>query len=136
MIEFSKEEEIVGKWFMEKTGKEFFGYRCLGVRRDGEWKAAILCDRFSKIECQMHIYAEPGFMWASPELCRTAFAFPFILLDRRRITVETPVTHPRMIRINRKLGFIEEGVKRCAADDGSDAIIFGMLREECKWIKD
>lgn len=136
MIEFTKDEIEVGQWFMESTGKDFCHYRCLGIKRDGTLKAAILLDRFGKTDCQMHIFTEPGFMWATPENCRAAFAFPFILLNKRRITCETPVSNRRMIRVNDHLGFVREGIKRCAADDGGDAIIFGMLREECKWIKD
>lgn len=120
---------------MEKTGKKFYSYRTLGMTYDGRLVAAILCDRFGTFDCQVHIYTEPGVVWATPENCRAAFAFIFELLDRRRITCETPVSNPRMIRMNHRLGMVQEGVKRKGADDGGDAIIFGMLREECNWIK-
>lgn len=128
--------ERIGKWFMAKTGKPFYGYRCIGWEEDGVLKAAILCDRFNLRECQMHIYAEPGCRWSTPERCRAAFDFVFNTLKRERVTCETPVSHRMMCRVNDHLGFVREGIKRAAADDGGDAVIFGMLREECRWIKD
>jgi RimJ/RimL family protein N-acetyltransferase len=72
---------------------------------------------------------------SSPELCRIAFRYPFIRLARRRITAETAASNIPMLRIQRRLGFVQEGVKRGAAMDGGDAIIFGMLRDECRWLE-
>lgn len=136
MDTYCYDTERIGKWFMEKTGKPFYGYRCKAIEQDGELKAAILCDRFGLRECQMHIYSEKGFNWMQTARCREAFEFVFNYLRRERITCETPVSHRAMLRMNEYLGFVREGVKRGAADDGGDAVIFGMLREECRWIKD
>lgn len=136
MDSYLDDTERIGKWFMEKTGKGFYGYRCIAWERDGALIAAVLYDRFNMRECQMHIYTEPGVRWATPERCRMAFGYAFNNLRRARVTVETPVSHPVMLRVNDHLGFVREGIKRGAADDGGDLVIFGMLREECRWIKD
>ena len=37
-------------------------------------------------------------------------------------------------RFDEHLGFKQEGVLRKAAPDGDDMIVYGMLREECRWI--
>lgn len=34
----------------------------------------------------------------------------------------------------RRLGFVEEGIKRGGYDGLHDAIMFGMLKDECKWL--
>ncbi len=124
----------LAQWIFERMGVGFYGYRTVGLKVDGEFVAGVLLDRFGVHECQIHIATRQGSMWATPENCRTAFSFPFIYLNRTRITAETAVSNRRMIRVNEHLGFVREGVKRKAADDGGDAIVFGMLREECRWL--
>jgi RimJ/RimL family protein N-acetyltransferase len=125
----------LSQWIFRTMGYGFYGYQCIGLKRRGEFVVGVLCDRFNLVECQIHIVAKPGVRWATPELCRIAFRYPFIRLARRRITAETAASNIPMLRIQRRLGFVQEGVKRGAAMDGGDAIIFGMLRDECRWLE-
>lgn len=73
--------------------------------------------------------------WLSREALRVFFAYPFIELDCRRVTTIVAKKHKRARKFNERLGFIQEGVCRKAAPGGKDnAIIYGMLKEECRWI--
>lgn len=130
---YSREAETYA-WFQKITGSPRYGYRCAGMKRNGEYLCAILLDRFSSVECSIHIASAPGVMWATPEACKRAFEFAFKTMDRQRLTSEPSVKNTRAVRLNRHLGFVEEGLKRRAGDDGSDLIVFGMLRQECRWI--
>jgi RimJ/RimL family protein N-acetyltransferase len=38
-------------------------------------------------------------------------------------------------KFDEHVGFIQEGVIRQAFEDGEDAILYGMLKSECKWIR-
>jgi hypothetical protein len=134
--EIVRDTPELAQWIMGVLGSHFYGYRTAGVMRRGEFIAGILCDRFGLRECSLHIATLQGVRWATPELCREAFSFPFVYLGRERITTETPVSNTRMCRLNDHLGFVREGVKRKAADDGGDAVLFGMLRDECRWLKE
>jgi RimJ/RimL family protein N-acetyltransferase len=124
----------VCRWVEAQIGAHFYGYVALGMERDGEMIAGIVLDRFGKRECQMHIAGKPGKLWATPEAIRRAFEFPFLRCQRERVTVETPVTNTRARRYNEHIGFVREGLKRGAGDDGCDMIIYGMLRSECRWL--
>lgn len=73
--------------------------------------------------------------WLSREALRVFFAYPFLELGCRRVTTIVAKKHKRARKFNERLGFIQEGVCRKAAPGGKDnAIIYGMLQEECRWI--
>jgi RimJ/RimL family protein N-acetyltransferase len=38
-------------------------------------------------------------------------------------------------RFDENLGFVQEGIIRRGADDGTDMILYGMLKEECRWLE-
>lgn len=130
------DNEEVACWIKKIIGAHYYGYRTAGLLRGGEIVAGILCDRFGLTDCYVHIATRQGVHWAKPEYCAIAFGYMFNYLRRERISTETPVSRSMMVRVNRHLGWVQEGLKRCGADDGGDAIIFGMLRDECRWIKE
>jgi RimJ/RimL family protein N-acetyltransferase len=38
-------------------------------------------------------------------------------------------------RFDEHLGFKREGLVRRGADDGTNLILYGMLKEECRWLE-
>lgn len=132
------EDAAVADWMWKTIGNStpFYGYVAIGLRRKstGEWLVGVLYDRFSSRECQMHIASKIGARWATEENIRRAFTYAFVDLKRERVTGETPVSNTQARKYNEHLGFIQEGVKRAAADNGEDVIVYGMLRDECRWI--
>lgn len=129
-------DKEVCEWIESIIGHDihFYGYVAIGMKRRGEFLAGVLFDKFSKRECHMHIASARGTRWATDEAIRRAFTFPFETLSRERITVETPVSNIEARKFNEHIGFIQEGVKRLSSDTGEDAIVYGMLRDECRWI--
>lgn len=73
--------------------------------------------------------------WATKYTLRHLFAYPFIHLGVRRMTGIIEAKNQTSIDLTERLGFKLEGRARCAMDDGDDALIYGMLKEECPWIK-
>lgn len=65
---------------------------------------------------------------------RKMFYFPFNVLGCRRITNVVEADNEQSLEVTRKLGYTLEGVMRKASVTGKDLHIFGMLREECKWL--
>lgn len=73
--------------------------------------------------------------WLSREALRVFFAYPFIELGCVRVTAIAAKKNKRSRKFLTRIGFIQEGVARKAAPGGKDnAIIYGMLRDECRWI--
>lgn len=73
--------------------------------------------------------------WASRGIIRLLFAYPFEQLRTDRITAITPKNEKHVRSILERLGFRLEGTHRKAFPDGRTACTYGILREECKWLK-
>lgn len=113
--------------------------KAIGLILNNEIKAAVVYNAFSSDntrkwnDCQMHVAAKPGAKWASREFLYHAFNYPFNVLGCRRVTGLVKVDNIAAQKFDEKIGFVKEGVLRRAIDN-QDAIIYGMLKEECKWL--
>jgi hypothetical protein len=72
--------------------------------------------------------------WCLPGTLRKLFAYPFVDLGCVRMTTITGRKNKRARRVDEGLGFKLEGVVRKGIDGKEDAMIMGMLREECRFI--
>lgn len=63
---------------------------------------------------------------------RLVFEFVFGSLGCARCTAHAKSDEPEWISVLERIGFRREGVKR-KAWHGIDLVMFGMLREECRW---
>lgn len=81
----------------------------------------------------MHV-AAIGKSWLNRTFLWVAFDYPFNQLKCKRVTGMVPSKNVQAQRFDEHLGFVREGVKR-RAWKGDDLIIYGMLKEECRWLK-
>ena len=72
--------------------------------------------------------------WATRHNLKALFSYPFIQLRLKRVNTRCDSQDQGVMMFNKRLGFVEEGRHRKAFSNGSDAISFGMLKEECKWL--
>ena len=73
--------------------------------------------------------------WINRAFLRAAFAYPFKQLGCTRVSGLVRADNYAAQQFDERLGFKREGLVRRGDDDGTDLIMYGMLREECKWIK-
>ncbi|MBL4680858.1 MAG: GNAT family N-acetyltransferase [Pseudomonadales bacterium] len=71
--------------------------------------------------------------WATKTTLRAFFEYPFDQLGCNRVTVLVDSDKAQVRRFDERLGFIREGTLREANPNG-DAEIYGMLKNECRWI--
>ena len=106
-------------------------WTAIGHEIGGEIVAAVFFTLgYSESDLEMHLVAKPGERWMTSAFARCVFRYPFVQLGMRRVSASAeskPFT--KMLKL---LGFTSEGVKRKAAG-GRDVMMFGMLREECKY---
>lgn len=62
------------------------------------------------------------------------FHMPFVFFEVSRISVRAKPSNEKSIRLATHLGFKREGLVRRWYSDGSDAVLLGMLKEECRWL--
>lgn len=125
-----------GEWARERiphvpSWGEWF--ETIGLERDGELVAVVVYNFFSGADIAMHIAAVPGRRWMTRGLLRAAFRYPFVQLEVQRVTGYVPASNAEALRLDRHLGFVEEGRMREALPGGEDVIVLGMLRRECRW---
>jgi hypothetical protein len=66
---------------------------------------------------------------------RALFSYPFLELGCARITAVVGRKNKKSRKLVEALGFKLEGVHLKGLDGHEDAFSFGMLRENCRWIK-
>lgn len=91
------------------------------VERDGGWDA------------ELSIFIWPGAV-VSRKQWAAMFHHGFDVLGLRRLTVMVGEHNVQSQRFVRRLGFKFEGVARRGHDGNSDAILYGMTRDDCRWI--
>lgn len=122
------------KGFDGRLDKE--DYTAIGVINDNrELIAGVIFNEYRPPVDIRENFAAVDKSWATRPILKHLFAYPFIHLGVRRMTGIIGADNNASIRLTEKLGFKLEGRARQAMDDGQDALIYGMLKEECPWIK-
>jgi RimJ/RimL family protein N-acetyltransferase len=72
--------------------------------------------------------------WAlNRQIMKELFEYPFVTLGCERMQSTVSVENRRSQRFTEGLGFRREGLLR-RAYNGKDAILYGMLQDECPWL--
>jgi RimJ/RimL family protein N-acetyltransferase len=120
----------------ERTGEESYGrdYTALGLEQDGKLVAGVLFTNYTKAAILMHVASDGSRHWMTPAFLAAAFRYPFIQLGCRRVTGLVRLDNEAAMHFDEHLGFRREGVLREGATDGCDMVIYGMLRNECRFL--
>ena len=107
----------------------------LGLVRHGKIVGGIVWNNYQPgvdIEISAAVTTK---LWARPRTVQRIFHYPFVHLGLPRITSHVPKKLKAVRKLNEGLGFRIEGVKRRGVDGRQDLICYGMLREECRYLK-
>jgi RimJ/RimL family protein N-acetyltransferase len=126
----------VAQWVGERLGIEDFGqYKAIGVVDDQTLIAGVVYNNLRHPNIEMTIASESP-RWCSRRILFGLFAYPFNQLRCQRVTAVTERKNQPTRAFLYRLGFREEGQMRRAFPSGEDAVIHGMLREECRWLEE
>ena len=101
--------------------------------KNGKLVAGCVYHRWRGFDCEV-TFASVTPRWTLPQNLTPLFHYPFVQRGCSRITLVIGSNNLNAIKTNVKIGFKVEGRARRAYDGINDAIILGMLREECRWI--
>tara|TARA_R110000796_G_scaffold214260_1_gene330255 strand:- start:1301 stop:1765 length:465 start_codon:yes stop_codon:yes gene_type:complete len=131
-------KEEIGKFVSTIIGHgqhfPFDDYSALGLVKDNELIAGVVYNYYNKPNIFAHIAATPGKRWLTKEFLFAMFDYPFNQLGCNRVTGLVPKKNKEARRFDTHLGFEYEGNMRHALPD-DDMLIYGMLKEKCKWLK-
>lgn len=116
-------------------GQSFGEHTTLGVVRRGRLLGGVVYYGYRGFDIQIAIaFDDKG--WALPGTLRALCAYPFHELGCERITAVTSKKNKTARAALAKAGFRFEGVIRRGFDGVRDGFIYGLLKHECKWLKD
>jgi RimJ/RimL family protein N-acetyltransferase len=124
-------------WVAERVDAGQFNAEAKGIGfLEGDTLVAgVVYNHYSGTNVYAHIAAMPNKRWATHDNLFVLFYYPFVTLKCNRITGLVRVDNFKAQRFDEHLGFKREGVMRKACKDGQDLIVYGMLREECRFLK-
>lgn len=143
MILYGANEELTDWVSLGVLGKSGLYDECskaIGHVKDGKLIAAVTYNNFrtrpdgSFLTVEMGIYTIDK-RWATRQYLRAIFEYPFVQLQLERVQTACSAQNEGVIMFNEKMGFTREGYHYKAWPLGGDSVSFGMLRENCKWLK-
>lgn len=133
-------EIVSGQYIVDWVGKQvdedqFHNAKGIGLLHNGEILAGVVYNLYNGVNICMHVAASSPRRWMTKEYLYECFAYPFIQLECNRVTGLVRVDNEMSKHFCLRLGFKPEGLIRRACVDGTDMVMFGMLREECRWLE-
>lgn len=107
----------------------------LAIEDDQGPRGVVVYNYFTETSCCAHIATNGRRNWATRAMLFGIFALPFLHHRLNRVTLPISVRNVPAQILALKLGFQFDGRLRNAQSDG-DEVLFGMLRDDCFWIKD
>jgi RimJ/RimL family protein N-acetyltransferase len=122
--------EQVAAWASKRLGTKFVApYSAIGFETDeGKPVGALIFNDYTGENIEMSVVG----LWTK-KMFRVAGDYTFNQLGVQRVTARTNINKKKVISVLVAAGFRVEGRARRYYPDGSDALLFGMLKEECDW---
>lgn len=131
---------MVCQYMFEKIGSTFVPSLCQGfaiLSDTGAFVGAVIVsntrsDGFKAFDCEMSCASETSVAW-QPHVLRAVFQYVFGQLGLTRVTAITRKNNTKGRAFLEALNFTLEGNVRKGYDGQKDALIYGLLAEECQF---
>ena len=130
--------EMVGEYLHEKTGMVLtpgMFSAMMVVNDEKDFVAGVVFTNFRNTDTEVSCAGETPAAWR-PTVCRAIFKYVFEQLGCVRCTSITTKGNKRARSFLEGLGFQLEGNVRLGYDGVKDALIYGLLRSECRYLAD
>lgn len=129
------DQGAIARWVLErKADADLHNWAGIASVVDGEIACAVIYNHPAYKSINGHILSDGKKRWATKEFVRMMFWYPFVALGMNRITAPIAESNSDAIKLVEKLGFILEGRMRGYRNNGEAQLIYGILREECKYV--
>lgn len=126
----------VAAYVSEKTGANFTPgmYQSFAILNDErEFCGGVVVSNFREHDCELSCAAETPVAWKD-SILRAVFDYVFNQLGCVRCTAITKKGNKRARAFLEGMGFQLEGNVRLGYDGVKDALIYGLLASECKYL--
>ncbi|WP_185982656.1 GNAT family N-acetyltransferase [Aureimonas mangrovi] len=132
------QDALVARWIAAqmKDASDLTGAVAFGAVRGDHLVGGIAFTELRHPDIRVTVAGVGDFgPWMTRRLLKTGFAFAFLDQDCRRITAMVKRTNKSSRKLVEKIGFKLEGTHRQAFADGGTLLSYGMVRDECRWLK-
>jgi RimJ/RimL family protein N-acetyltransferase len=130
------QNDRVTEWVSRLVAEDDFGPSvAIGLEEDGQLIAGVVYNLYTKSGINMHVAAVPGKRWMTRDYLYACFAYPFLSARCHRVTGLVREDNLAAQKFDEHLGFKREGLIRMGCEDGTNMILYGMLRSECRWLE-
>jgi len=134
-VEVISDVKIFGPWVGQKIGlghdyKDAAGY---GFLIDGQLAGGVVFTDYTKRDIHAHIAIEDS-RWCTKKYLRFVSEYPFVHCGVERVSSLTRKSNPKAGKAMSAWGGKQEGVLRKYFADDDDAILWGLLKSECRFL--
>ncbi|SMG01907.1 conserved phage protein [Burkholderia singularis] len=131
---FERSDEVM-HFVAGMTGERRYDYcATIGLENDGDIVAGVLYQGHNGPNVLMHFACRGSRHLITRAFVCAAFMYPFQVLGCNRVTGLVRADNDGAQRLGEHLGFVREGVMREGAGDGTNFVLYGMLRRECRFL--
>ena len=131
------ENNIIAKWVCDGLGENadwLDTHTTYGFAQGGKMLGGLIFHSYRpNVEVWWTVYTVDK-RWCNRRMLRAMFDLAFNKLKCRRISLLVSKSNAASLNFVKKLGFQQKGMFRAYRENGDDCCIFGMLKNECKWI--
>jgi RimJ/RimL family protein N-acetyltransferase len=109
---------------------------CLIHEKDGEIIACVVYNNWKPLDsAEISVAAAHGERWLTRPFLYNVFYNPFVEWQMRRVWSCIDADNQQSIRLCAHLGFSQEGRIRQGAGPKTDILLYGMLKDECRFLE-
>jgi RimJ/RimL family protein N-acetyltransferase len=132
-----QEDRAIADYVRQKLDcAPFYDFTTIGVLYRGAFCGGIVYHQYlATVAIELSAAFETP-MWCRRSILRAIFDYPFNQLGVVRCDATAIRKNKRSRKLLKGLGFTEEGVRRKRYNGVDDLVMYGMLKNDCRWIKD
>jgi hypothetical protein len=115
---------------------EYPACKCVAsLTSTGEIMGVVIYSQTTATNAMMSVASDLTGRFLTRQFLHDVFWVPFVQWGKPRVTILIRASNAHSQKFCRKLGFVQEGLVRRAYGN-EDGLLFGMLREECRYLKE
>lgn len=111
----------------------FKDFSAVGVLHQGKPVGGVVFYNYFEFAVEIAAaFDHPG--WCKRGVLRALFSYVFNTLNVTRLDASAARRNKRVRKLLKGLGFKEEGIRAKRFDGRDDLVLYGMTKQDCRWI--
>jgi len=125
------DKERVGKWVSERTGHlvPWGSFYAMGAEVNGQIVSGVVFNNFNESNATAHIAVSKPSKLFLELLDHAVLKYSFGMCGLRRLTGFVDESNLKALKLDKHIGFVEEGVMKKAGVDGRDVVMLVLWPE-------